>query len=260
MLRVELLTYTPDAEKVVAAAAKLCYAKSDIQTLMDGLTPEKTDSFLALLSSLGHESPVEHASYTFGVDGVSRALLAQLTRHRIASFSVQSQRYVDKSHFSYVVPPEIEAIPEAKAEFIRAMEEDAAHYEKLKQTLQAAHVRRLTEQGVDAKEAEKTAEKMANEDARFVLPNACETRLIMTMNVRSLYHFFNLRCCMRAQWEIRELAWLMLAEVKRVSPALFRTAGPSCVGGACPEGRMSCGRMAEMRARAEALGQTDETI
>ena len=258
MLHVELLTYTPDAEKVVAAAAKLCYAKSNIQTLMEGLTPEKTDSFLALLSSLGHESPVEHASFTFGVDGVSRALLAQLTRHRIASFSVQSQRYVDKSHFSYVVPPEIEAIPEAKAEFIKAMEEDAAHYEALKQTLLKAHAARLAEQGMETKEAEKAAEKLANEDARFVLPNACERRLIMTMNVRSLVHFFNLRCCTRAQWEIRELAWQMLAEVKRVCPSLFRMAGPSCVGGACPEGRMSCGRMAEMRERAGALGRTDE--
>ncbi|MCI8589176.1 MAG: FAD-dependent thymidylate synthase [Clostridiales bacterium] len=258
MLHVELLTYTPDAERVVAAAAKLCYAKSDIPTLMEGLTPEKTDSFLAFLSSLGHESPVEHASFTFGVDGVSRALLAQLTRHRIASFSVQSQRYVDKSSFTYVVPPEIEAIPEAKAEFIKAMEEDAAHYESLKQTLWQAHTKRLTEQGMEPKEAEKAAEKMANEDARFILPNACETRLIVTMNVRSLYHFFNLRCCQRAQWEIRELAWRMLAEVKRVSPTLFRVAGPSCVSGACPEGKMSCGRMAEMRERAEALGQTDK--
>ena len=118
MLKVELLAYTPDADKLVAAAAKLCYAKSDIDTLLDGLTPEKTENFLDLLTTLGHQSPVEHASFTFGIEGVSRALLAQLTRHRIASFSVQSQRYVSKINFEYITPPEIEAIPEAKAEFI----------------------------------------------------------------------------------------------------------------------------------------------
>ena len=121
-MHVELLTYTPDAEKIVAAAAKLCYAKSDIGTLMDKLTPEKTDSFLQLLGDLGHESPIEHASFTFGIEGVSRTLLAQLTRHRIASFSVQSQRYVEKNNFEYILPPAIEQIPEAKEEFIRAME------------------------------------------------------------------------------------------------------------------------------------------
>ena len=124
-MKVELLAYTPDADKIVAAAAKLCYSKSDIPNLMDGLTPEKTESFLKILSDLGHESPVEHASFTFGIEGVSRALLAQITRHRIASFSVQSQRYVSKLDFDYVLPPSIEAIPEAKAEFIKAMEEDA---------------------------------------------------------------------------------------------------------------------------------------
>ncbi len=113
-MKVELLAYTPDADKIVAAAAKLCYAKSDIANLMDGLTPEKTESFLKILSDLGHESPVEHASFTFGIEGVSRALLAQITRHRIASFSVQSQRYVSKLDFEYVTPPEIEAIPRQK--------------------------------------------------------------------------------------------------------------------------------------------------
>ena len=120
-MKVELLAYTPDADKIVAAAAKLCYAKSDIDTLLEGLTPEKTENFLEMLSALGHESPVEHASFTFGIEGVSRALLAQITRHRIASFSVQSQRYVSKANFEYILPPEIEAIPEAKAEFIAAM-------------------------------------------------------------------------------------------------------------------------------------------
>jgi len=101
-MKVELIAYTPDADKIVAAAAKLCYAKSDINTLMDKLTSDKVESFLDMLSEIGHESPVEHASFTFGIEGVSRALLAQITRHRIASFSVQSQRYVDKSGFEYI--------------------------------------------------------------------------------------------------------------------------------------------------------------
>jgi len=247
MLKVELLAYTPDADKLVAAAAKLCYAKSDIDTLLDGLTPEKTENFLDLLTTLGHQSPVEHASFTFGIEGVSRALLAQLTRHRIASFSVQSQRYVSKCNFEYITPPEIEAIPEAKAEFIAAMEEDARHYENLQNILKKAHTQRLIDEGKDEKEAAKAAEKMANEDARFVLPNACDTRIIMTMNVRSLYNFFTLRCCNRAQWEIRELATRMLMLVREVAPVLFKNAGPACLRGKCSEASMACGKMLEVK-------------
>lgn len=252
-MKVELITHTPDADKLIAAAAKLCYAKSDIDTLMDNLTEEKVNSFVEMLSDLGHESPVEHASFTFGVEGVSRALLAQITRHRIASFSVQSQRYVDKSGFDYITPPEIEAIPEAKAEFIRAMEEDALHYEKLKNMLMEKHYASLIADGTDEKTARRAAEKKANEDARFVLPNACDTRMIITMNVRSLYHFFNLRCCDRAQWEIRALAWEMLRLCRAACPILFAKAGPSCVSGPCPEGAYCCGKMAQMRKKASEL-------
>ena len=120
-LKVKLIAYTPDAEKVVAAAAKLCYARSDVDTLMDNLTPDKVEDFIERLADLGHESPIEHASYTFAVEGVSRALLAQLTRHRLASYSVQSQRYVDKSDFDYIMPPEIAAIPDAAAKFEEIM-------------------------------------------------------------------------------------------------------------------------------------------
>lgn len=246
-MKVELLTYTPDADKIVAAAAKLCYAKSDIDSLLDNLTPEKTENFLDLLTSLGHESPIEHASFTFGIEGVSRALLAQITRHRIASFSVQSQRYVSKCDFEFITPPEIEAVPEAKAEFLQAMAEDAEHYESIRQKLIAAHKEKLIAQGKDEKEALKLAEKKANEDARFVLPNACDTKIIMTMNTRSLYNFFTLRCCDRAQWEIRELATQMLLLCKKAAPLLFKHAGPGCVRGRCTEGSMSCGKAAEMK-------------
>ncbi len=248
-MKVELITHTPNADKIIAAAAKLCYAKSDISTLMDKLTPERVESFLEMLSELGHESPVEHAVFTFGIEGVSRALLAQITRHRIASFSVQSQRYVDKSGFDFVIPPEIAKIPEAMEEYEAAMREDAEHYAKLKEILSKAHYERLIAEGKPEAEAKKVAEKAANEDARFVLPNACDTRMIITMNVRSLWNFFKLRCCNRAQWEIRELATEMLRLCKEASPLLFKCAGPSCVTGKCSEGAYSCGKIQEVRKR-----------
>ncbi len=246
-MKVKLLTYTPDAEKTIAAAAKLCYAKSDIDTLTENLTPEKVESFLKMLEDLGHESPVEHASFTFAIEGVSRALLAQITRHRIASFSVQSQRYVSKTDFSYIIPPEIDALPEAREEYIAAMEEDARHYESLREKLMARHYETNIAQGMPEAEAKRAAEKKANEDARFVLPNACDTRIIMTMNVRSLHNFFRLRCCNRAQWEIRELAIAMLKLVREACPLLFGKAGPSCLWGACSEGAYTCGKAGDVR-------------
>jgi len=246
-MKVQLLAYTPDADKIVAAAAKLCYSKTDASTLLDNLTEEKTNDFLELLHSLGHESPVEHASFTFAIEGVSRTLLAQLTRHRIASYSVQSQRYVSKDDFDYIIPPEIEKIPEAKAEYIAAMEEDKRHYASLHKILSDKHYEDLIRQGKSPEVAKKDAQKKANEDARFVLPGSCDTKIVMTMNTRSLYNFFALRCCERAQWEIRDLAREMLRLVKDVSPLLFKNAGPSCVRGACTEGAFSCGKAKEMR-------------
>lgn len=259
IMLVKLLAYTPEPEKTVACAAKLCYASSDIDTLYEGLTEEKVEKFLDHLNNLGHQSPIEHASFTFGIEGVSRSLLAQITRHRIASFSVQSQRYVREAGraaqdgFQFVLPPEIEKIPEAREEFLRAMEEDARHYESLAALLKEKHKKELMEQGLDEGAALKKAEKMAIEDARFVLPNACATKMLLTMNARSLLNFFSLRCCSRAQWEIRELATQMLKEVKAVAPHLFRDAGPGCVRGACPEGSMSCGRASEMREKFQNL-------
>ncbi len=246
-MKVRIIAHTPEPEKVVAAAAKLCYASSDIDTLYANLTPEKTAAFIDMLSSLGHESPIEHVSFTFAIEGVSRSLLAQITRHRIASYSVQSQRYVNKSNFTYIIPPAIEADEEARAEFLSAMEEDKRHYDRLTAILRKNHTARLISEGKTPEEAEKAASKMAIEDARAVLPNACDTRIIMTMNARALRNFFRQRCCTRAQWEIRALATAMLAEVKAIAPHLFPLAGPACVAGPCPEGKMSCGKAAEMR-------------
>lgn len=216
--KVKLIAHTPDPDKLVAAAAKLCYSAAGVDTLMDGLTADKVDAFIEKLADFGHESPLEHASFTFAVEGVSRAFLAQLTRHRIASYSVQSQRYVDKSDFDYVIPQSIEADPELKATFIDCMERINTYYSYFRSA------------------------NIPAEDARFVLPNACDTRIIFTMNARSLHNFFRLRCCNRAQWEIRGVADEMLRLCREVSPVLFRYAGASCaVRGVCSEGAMCCG-------------------
>ena len=253
MPKVTLITHTPDPEMTIASAARLCYSPATIAQVQEKLTPEKAGEFVEMLAGLGHQSPIEHAVFTFGIEGVSRALLAQITRHRIASFSVQSQRYVRLDDFRYVIPPEIEAIPEAKAAFIESMNEDAQRYLDLVQKLEDGHTARLMAEGMPEKQARAKASKQANEDARFVLPNACETKMVVTMNARSLQNFFHLRCCSRAQWEIRALAEEMLRLVYPVAPHIFAKAGPACVSGPCPEGKMCCGRTAEVRARYAAL-------
>ena len=188
---------------------------------------------------LGHESPTEHVTFTFGIEGVSRALLAQITRHRIASYSVKSQRYVTEGQFQYVVPPAIKEDEVASAKYIETMEYLQKQYDDIADILKKKYI--------DGGMAEKTAEKLAIEDARFVLPNACETKIVMTFNVRSLVNMFHHRCCERAQWEIRAMADEMLRLVKEVAPTLFKYAGPPCVSGPCPEGKMSCGKMVEKR-------------
>ncbi len=246
-MKISLLTYTPEPEKLIAAAAKNCYSATDVDSIWDGLTEEKTDQFLQMLTDLGHESPTEHASFTFAIEGVSRSLLAQITRHRIASYSVQSQRYVREHGFEYVIPPEIERIPDAKSAFLRAMEEDQRIYEQLTEALLKEHTERLLAQGLPKLEARRRAEKMSIEDARYVLPNACTTRIVMTANARSLQNFFRLRCCNRAQWEIRMLAEEMYRLCYAAAPTLFAHCGPACVDGACSEGRMSCGKAGEVR-------------
>lgn len=250
MPKVTLLCHTPDAEKMVAAAAKLCYASADVDHLLENLTPEKTRSFLQMLVEMGHESPIEHVTFTFAIEGVSRSLLAQITRHRIASFSVQSQRYVNKSGFDYITPPQIAQNEEAAALYHQTMQQLDQVYNRLAALLEEQESRRLVQQeGLSPREAGRRAAKTAIEDARFVLPNACDTRMIVTMNARSLYNFFRQRCCNRAQWEIRQVAEQMLHLVAGVAPTLFAQAGPPCVSGPCPEGKMSCGQAAQVRSR-----------
>ncbi len=247
-MKVNLIEFTPNPERVVAAAAKLCYSPSSIEETTANITPESAGSFVKMLAKMGHESPLEHVSFTFGIEGVSRSLLAQITRHRIASYSVQSQRYVKNFNCEYIIPPEIEKNSEAKKEFISFMIDVQSKYEKLADLLKNQHVKNLKEEGkLNEAEVDKVAEKMAIEDARYVLPNAYATKIICTFNARSLLNFFNHRCCSRAQWEIRQLACEMLKLVKKVAPNIFAFAGPSCVCGFCKEGKMSCGNSKKVK-------------
>jgi thymidylate synthase (FAD) len=247
-LKVKLLSHTPEPEKLVATAAKLCYSSSDIETLRDGLTDDKIESFIDMLTSIGHESVMEHVSFTFGIEGVSRACTHQLVRHRIASYSQKSQRYVNENGFEFITPPSIEELPEAKLEYDRVIAEITDSYAKIAELLTEKHTKKLIEQGIDEKTAHSKASKLANEDARFLLPNACETKIVVTMNVRSLFNFFRHRCCNRAQWEIRAVANEMLRQCLEIAPHIFSHAGPSCVAeGKCPEGKMTCGKINEVK-------------
>ena len=217
-MQVELLYHTPDIERSVATASRLCYAPVGASELMETMSDEKVRSVLSTIMKGGHFSTLEHASYTFAVDGVSRALTHQLVRHRIASFNQQSQRYVKFDNgFEHVEPATVSENKEAHQVFNSIMKECEEAYKK------------LVELGIP------------KEDARFVLPNAAETKIVITMNVRELLHFFELRCCNRAQWEIRELAHKMLELVKPTAPYIFMDAGAPCVHATCHEGKMTCG-------------------
>lgn len=248
-MNVELIAHSPEPEKVVASAAKLCYSATGAKGLMDDLTTEKSASFLDKLLDFGHYSPLEHISFTFAIEGVSRVLTHQLVIHRIASYSQQSQRYVKLSQFDFIVPPAIENNPEAKAIFISAMEQDQTAYEQIVDLLEKDYFDRFLSEGMGEASAKRAAEKTAIEDARFVFPNACETKIVVTMNARSLINFFNHRCCMRAQWEIRNLADEMLKLVANEAPTLFKGIGPKCLTGPCPEGKMTCGNIVNVRER-----------
>lgn len=237
-MNVKLIAHTPDPEKIVACSAKLCYSNSDVQDLMDGLTDEKVTSFVDMLTSIGHQSPIEHISFTFAIEGISRSCSHQLVRHRIASYSQQSQRYVDMDNFVPVIPSEITNNEKALAIFNEAIEHTKTAYHQMSDILKEQYIN----DGLDPK----VAKKMAIENARSILPNACETKIMVTMNARTLIHFFNHRCCNRAQDEIKQVADLMLQLVKPVAPSIFKLAGPSCLRGRCPEGKMTCGKMSEV--------------
>lgn len=246
-MKVELLNYTKDGEMTIAQAGKLCYSPVGVDEIKETLDEESIGKYVKMLSDLGHFSPLEHVSFTFAIEGVSRVLTHQLVRHRIASYSQQSQRYVKLDDFQYIIPPEIEENPEAKEIFIEAMEADRQAYFKLVDALFDKNYEKMLKKGYSEKKARSQAEKASIEDARYVFPNACETKIVLTMNARTLIHFFTVRCCNRAQWEIRNMADEMLKLVKNIYPALFSSVGPGCVNGPCPEGSMTCGEMIEVR-------------
>ena len=217
-MNVELLQYPENPERAVATAARLCYAPVGAKELMETMPPERIQSVLSTIMKSGHFSTLEHVSYTFAVDGVSRALTHQMVRLRLASFNQQSQRNVKFTKGVETVKPHtVEDDEEASKVFDEAIEAVIEGYQK------------LLEMGIPA------------EDARYLLPNAAETKIVITMNIRELLHFFSLRCCNRAQWEIRELAHKMLELVKPTAPYIFMDAGAPCVRGNCPEGKMTCG-------------------
>lgn len=235
-MNVVLLSHTLEPESIVTVAAKLCYSKLGIEELKGLQSPEDIQEFLKKLVDMGHESPLEHASFTFGIEGISRACSHQLVRHRIASYSQQSQRYVNlKECFDYVTPKEIQRDVVANNLFDNVM--DFVHRNYILLT------NRLKEDYLSEGMSLRDAEKKAIENARAILPNACETKIVMTMNARELLHFFEKRCCARAQEEIRDMAYEMLKCCKEVSPNIFAKAGPPCTKGYCPEGPMTCGKL-----------------
>jgi len=226
-LAVTLLAHTPDPDRAVAAAGRLCYAPVSAAELTQTMSDDDVGRLVRGLVASGHHSALEHASFTFAVDGVSRACTHQLVRHRVASYNQQSQRYVNFSHGdSFVVPPSVAANAAAEQVFLQAMDQARKAYD------------RLVELGL----AEGRSRESVQEDARFVLPNAAETKIVVTMNARELRHFFAVRCCNRAQWEIRALAWELRGLVRQLAPALFHKSGPGCLYGSCPEGKMTCGK------------------
>jgi thymidylate synthase (FAD) len=225
-LNVTLLSHTPDPERAVAAAGRLCYSSSTAAQLKETMSEEEVARLIKILITSGHLSALEHASFTFGIDGISRACSHQLVRHRVASYSQQSQRYVRfTGDEGFIIPPKIAEDPEALAVFEEAMGHCLTAYQ------------RLVEQGHDRGLKKETVQ----EDARFVLPNAAETRIVVTMNTWELRHFFQVRCCRRAQWEINRLAWWMRYLAIGQAPRLFYKSGPDCLYRRCREGKMYCG-------------------
>ncbi|MGB9668049.1 MAG: FAD-dependent thymidylate synthase [Thermosulfidibacteraceae bacterium] len=222
---VKLIAHTPEPEELVFSAARLCYSSKSTDEILRESTYKSPKELIEKLFKIGHHSVFEHISFTFAIEGISRVTTHQLVRHRIASYSQRSQRYVQEDNTQFIIPDSIMKNDEALNLFKEVMDKSKEAY------------KRLLELGIP------------KEDARYLLPQCIETKIIVTMNARELLHFFRLRCCNRAQWEIRELATRMLREVKKVAPHVFRYAGPPCVISNCPEGEFTCGKMEEVRER-----------
>lgn len=217
-LKVELIDYTPNPDRLVTASARLCYSPKNGEDLFNNMTDEEINKLVKQLVSSGHESPLEHCTFTFAISGVSRVVTHELVRHRIASYSQRSQRYITEDNCNFILPKSI-----------KDNEVACMYYKKALKNVQDAY-KDLLSCGI------------AKEDARYILPNATETKIMVTMNARSLLNFFKLRTCHRAQPEMQEMANEMLRAVKKVAPVIFSNAGPSCVcKGKCDQGKLSCG-------------------
>lgn len=215
-MNVKLIGFTPNPEKIPAMAAKLTHSIIKPEDL-DKSSEKELKAILENVLNLGHTSVIEHTYFTFAISDVSRSLTHQLVRHRIASYAQQSQRYVNLNNPNFVTPPKISKDKDMKKAYDKTMENIWKEYN------------RLLDLGIPA------------EDARYVLPNATCTNIIVTMNARSLQNFFELRCCLHAQWEIRQCANKMLTEVKKVAPTIFKNAGPACkTKNICPENKKDC--------------------
>lgn len=244
-MKVSLLSHTPNVEALIAAAAKLCYSSKGIDDIYDPNDDEGNREFLNKLIDLGHESPLEHVTFTFAIEGISRSCSHQLVRHRIASYSQKSQRYVTEEGFDYVTPELLKEYPEMLDLYNNTMKQLADVYSTMLNTISDEMAGAFAQFQTDYtfnKMKEKYKKQIA-EDIRFVLPNACCTSIVVTMNIRSLFNFFKHRCCNRAQWEIREVANEMYNLCNEISPTIFKHAGPSCkTTGKCSEGKMFCGK------------------
>lgn len=225
-LKVHLISYTKNPEQVVAAAIRQCYSKVGASDLNKKIDEQTRKRLINQVISSGHTSTIEHASFTFAVEGISRACSHQLVRHRIASYSQQSQRYITfkDGEIPYIIPPSIKNNLILSKEFKDYIKKTSQFYQYL----------------LDY--------KIPAEDARFVLPNACETKIVITMNARSLFNFFKERLCLRAQWEIRKMAEIMYQKVLKVAPNIFKYAGPTCeTEKICWQGDLSCGRWKKIK-------------
>lgn len=220
MLDVKLVSYTPNPADVIYIAAKQCYSQNNTFDLYTNEDPVKRDEFIKKIINSGHTSVIEHVSFTFSVTGLSRAASHQLVRHRIASYSQSSQRYINEKNFGYVIPPKIQSNKKAYDKYNELMNNIRNCYNEL-----------LNIVGEESKE-----------DIRYILPQATETKIYITMNCRSLLNFFSLRCCNRAQWEIRFLANLMLYECRGILPQVFENAGAACEKDKVCHELKSCGK------------------
>ncbi len=225
-MKVTLLRHTPNPDELAAKAARVCYSSSPVDKIV--LNKEEQEKLLKRVIRSGHHSVLEHVSFTYALEGLSRVATHQLVRHRIASYSQRSHRYTDVGKESFVVPPSVAENPEARAIFDRVVDEATSAY------------RRLIDLGIK------------REDARFVIPQAVSSAIVVTMNARELLHFFSLRCCVRAQWEIRDVAIEMLKLARACAPLIFENAGPACVRGRCPEEK-PCSNISEIRAYFKSL-------